>query len=77
MTFPVLANFAVSIADFKRDPMGVIQERDGETVLIIEQNGPAFYAVPTALYEAMVEIIDDFVLPEAIQNQQSASPLKK
>jgi len=59
MAFAVLTDVAASIADLKRNPMGVISEGAGEAVLILHRNKPAFYAVPPALYEAMLEVVDD------------------
>jgi antitoxin StbD len=65
MAFPLLAEVAASIADLKRNPMRVIREGAGETVLIIHRNKPAFYAVPPALYKAMLDVVDDAYLVEA------------
>lgn len=45
MAFPLLAEVAASIADLKRNPMRVIREGAGETVLIIHRNKPAFYTL--------------------------------
>lgn len=67
MTFAVLADIAASVTDLKRDPMGTIREGGGETVVILNRNEPAFYAVPPARYEAMLELIDDIQLAEIIR----------
>lgn len=67
MTFPVLADVAASVTDLKKDPMGTIREGNGETVVILNRNEPAFYAVPPDLYEAMLEMIDDMSLAETIR----------
>ncbi|WP_181120317.1 type II toxin-antitoxin system Phd/YefM family antitoxin [Stutzerimonas stutzeri] len=72
MTFAVLANYAASMKEFKRDPVGVIEKAGGEAVLVIERNKPAFYAVPSALYAAMLEACDDNQLSQrhTIHNRQ-------
>lgn len=57
MTFPCSADVAASITNLKRNPMRVIHEGAGEAVLILHRNKPAFYAVPPALYEAMLNEI--------------------
>lgn len=49
MTFAVLANYAASMKEFKRDPIGVIEKAGGEAVLVIERDKPAFYVVPRAI----------------------------
>lgn len=67
MTFSVLADVAASVTDLKRDPMGTIREGGGETVVILNRNEPAFYAVPPDLYEAMLELIDDLSLAETVR----------
>lgn len=55
MTFPVLANTAAAIVEFKRDPIRVIREAGDEAVLIVSNNKPAFYAVPPELYAALLK----------------------
>lgn len=67
MTYAVLADVAASVTDLKRDPMGTIREGAGETVVILNRNEPAFYAVPPARYEAMLELIDDLRLAEIVR----------
>ncbi len=66
MTFPILADVAVSLADFQRDPMEVIREGFEEAVLVLEDDQPAFYAVPPAQYLAMLELVDDLHLAELV-----------
>ncbi|WP_048328777.1 hypothetical protein [Stutzerimonas stutzeri] len=63
MTFAVLANFAASMEEFKRDPIGVIEKAGGEAVLVIERDKPAFYVVPPELYAAMANIINEKASP--------------
>ncbi len=67
MAFELLADVAASLADLKRNPMRVIREGAGEAVVIVHRNKPAFYAVPPALYEAMLEIADDAHLTEVVR----------
>lgn len=66
-TFAVLADVAASITDLKRDPMGTLRGGCGETVVILNRNEPAFYAVPPDLYAAMLEMIDDLSLAETVR----------
>lgn len=67
LTFSVLADVAASVTDLKKDPMGTIRDGGGETVVILNRNEPAFYAVPPDLYEAMLELIDDMSLAETVR----------
>ena len=70
MTFQILADIAASVTDLKRDPMGTIREGHGETVVILNRNEPAFYAVPPARYQAMLELIEDLRLAELVRSRQ-------
>lgn len=70
MTYAILADVAASVTDLKKDPMGTIREAGGETVVILNRNEPAFYAVPPALYEAMLEMIDDARLAEVVRERR-------
>ncbi len=76
MPFALLADVAASITDLKRSPMRVIREGDGEAVMILHQNKPAFYAVPPALYEAMLEVIDDAHLAEIVHSRRDESTVR-
>lgn len=67
MPFALLADVAASITDLKRSPMRVIREGGGEAVIILHQNKPVFYAVPPALYEAMLKVVDDAHLAQAVR----------
>lgn len=58
------------LADLKKDPMGVLRAANGCTVVILDRNTPAFYAVPPERYEAMLEIIDDARLAELVRLRQ-------
>ncbi|ATP43586.1 MULTISPECIES: type II toxin-antitoxin system Phd/YefM family antitoxin [unclassified Pseudomonas] len=76
MTYPVLADLAASITDLKKDPMGTIREAAGETVVILNRNEPAFYAVPPERYEAMMELIDDMQLAELVRQRRGEPTVK-
>ncbi|MCG6540322.1 type II toxin-antitoxin system Phd/YefM family antitoxin [Pseudomonas sp. KSR10] len=64
MAFEVLADVAASTNNLKRNPMRFIREGAGEAVVIPHRNRPAFYAVPPALYEALLVAVDDAHLAE-------------
>ncbi|MSP43161.1 MAG: type II toxin-antitoxin system Phd/YefM family antitoxin [Alphaproteobacteria bacterium] len=62
MTNLVLAETTASISELKKDPMGTVAAGDGAPVAILNRNAPAFYCVPAAAYEAMLELIEDIEL---------------
>ncbi|MGP0173800.1 type II toxin-antitoxin system Phd/YefM family antitoxin [Pseudomonas sp. NCHU5208] len=76
MTYAILADVAASVTDLKKDPMGTIREGGGKTVVILNRNEPAFYAVPPALYEAMLEMIDDARLAEVVRERHGAPTVR-
>ena len=65
MVYAVLADIAASVSEFKKDPVAVVRECSGEVVLVIDRNVPAFYAVPPARYQAMLEQIESLLIAEA------------
>lgn len=67
---PLLASVSASVTELKKDPMGIIRDGLGETVVILNRNEPAFYAVPPAQYEMMMQLIDDAYLAELVKQRQ-------
>ncbi|MCK9992822.1 MAG: antitoxin StbD [Alphaproteobacteria bacterium] len=62
MTHLILAETTASISELKKDPMGTVAAGDGAPVAILNRNAPAFYCVPAAAYEALLERIEDIEL---------------
>jgi antitoxin StbD len=62
MTFQILTTTAASITDLKRNPMGTVNAGEGSAVVILNRNKPAFYCVPPAIYEYLMELAEDSVL---------------
>lgn len=59
MSYQILSSTAASITDLKRNPMGTLQEGEGDAVAILNRNEPAFYCVPPALYAHLLEMAED------------------
>jgi antitoxin StbD len=57
----------VGLTQLKSNPMGVLEEGQGAPVAILNRNKTAFYAVPAALYEQMVEELENIELMKAAQ----------
>jgi len=73
MTHLILAETTASISELKKDPMGTVAAGDGAPVAILNRNAPAFYCVPAAAYEAMLDLIEDMEL-NAIVNARKGMP---
>ena len=67
----ILANYTASISELKKSPSSIIEEAGNEAVAILNHNKPSAYLVPSALYEKMMEIIDDYYLAELVRERQN------
>ena len=70
MTHPILADRAASISQLKANPMKVVASGQGMPIAVLTRNAPAFYCVPAAAYEAMMELIDDAQLLQLVEQRQ-------
>jgi len=59
MAHAILADMSMSITELKKDPMSVMTEGEGGPVAVLNRNQPVFYAVPAALYELMIEQLEN------------------
>lgn len=71
MTYPLLTETVASISELKVNPMKVVASGEGMPVAILNRNAPAFYCVPAAAYQAMMELIDDMALLKIIKERQN------
>lgn len=55
----VEANAAISVSDLKKNPSAVFEHSGGSAVAVLNHNRVMGYMVPAALYEAMMERLDD------------------
>jgi antitoxin StbD len=71
MTYPILTETVASISELKANPMKVVASADGMPVAILNRNQPAFYCVPAAAYQAMMELIDDMALLKLVKEREN------
>lgn len=62
MAHIILSQTTASISELKRNPMGTVAAGEGFPVAILNRNEPAFYCVPAAAYEALLDRIEDLEL---------------
>lgn len=55
----VLADLSISISEFKKNPADVLRRADNRAVAVLSHNKPAFYMVPPAILEALLDELDD------------------
>ena len=65
----ILANYTASISELKKSPSSVIEDAGNEAVAILNHNKPSAYLVPSALYESMMDIIDDYHLAQVVRER--------
>ena len=65
----ILASYTASISELKKSPSTVIEEADGEAVAILNHNKPSAYLVPSALYEKMVEELEEYHLMQKVKER--------
>ena len=58
----VMTESSASITEFKANPNAVINQSEGDAVVVLKSNKPCFYAVPPELFEAMANAMEDLTL---------------
>lgn len=70
MTSLVLTDVVASITELKTNPMAVLREAGGKPLAILNRNEPAFYCVSPAIYEYLMELVDDAELTKIVEERQ-------
>lgn len=55
----ILADVAVSMSEFKKNPAAVLREAKNRPVAVLNHNRAAFYMVEPRLFEALMEELAD------------------
>lgn len=66
----ILATLSASISELKRNPSALLQEAEGNPIIILNHNKPAAYLISAETYEAMFDLVDDHALGEIIKQRQ-------
>jgi len=64
---PILANYTASITELKKSPSQILEQAGTEAVAILNHNVASAYLVPSALYEKMIDVIDDYHLSREVE----------
>jgi antitoxin StbD len=76
MAHQILTETAASISELKRNPMGTMMAGEGFPVAILNRNEPAFYCVPAAAYEALMNRIEDLELNALADSREGQAHIK-
>ena len=69
MLNPILADASISVTDLKKNPMGVLAT--GSPVAVLHHNKPAYYCVPSNVWEAIIEQLEDVELKALVEKRES------
>ncbi|HGM6859787.1 type II toxin-antitoxin system Phd/YefM family antitoxin [Serratia rubidaea] len=67
----ILSDTSASISELKKNPMGTVNAGEGYPVAILNRNQPAFYCVPAALYEQMLDMLDEQELVRLVNERRN------
>ena len=68
---PVYADYTISVSEFKTSPAKKVSEAAGRPIAVLVNNRPEFYAVPSALFEQIADILDDLMIGETVRERLS------
>jgi antitoxin StbD len=67
MSNVILSDLIASVSELKRHPMQVVSQAQGRPLAILNRNKPAFYCISPAMFEALIEKIEDEELVRIVQ----------
>ena len=70
---PILANYTASITELKKSPTQLLKDAGDEAVAILNHNVASAYLVPSALYEKMMDVMDDYYLSKIVDERLNDS----
>jgi antitoxin StbD len=71
----ILAPFSASISELKKNPTALLNQAQGEAIAILNHNLPTAYLVPAAVYEQLMEKIEDYELGKIVNERQAEKHL--
>ena len=73
----LLSTYSASVSELKKNPSRLIEQSDGEPIVILNHNKPTAYLVPAKQYEQMMEQLDDLILAQTIKVREDEKPRAK
>ena len=64
------ADMVISVSDLKKNPSAVFDNSDGAPVAVLNHNRVMGYMVPAALYERMIERLEDAELVRIVKERE-------
>jgi antitoxin StbD len=76
MAHSIYSTLTASITELKRNPIGTVAEGEGFPVAILNRNEPAFYCIPAATYEAILDRLEDAELNDIADQRKHQGEIK-
>ncbi|MCE9662561.1 type II toxin-antitoxin system Phd/YefM family antitoxin [Halomonas sp. M5N1S17] len=71
MPYKIHADTTASISELKKNPMATVAAGEGFPVAVLNHNQPAFYCIPAAAYEELLEKLEDAELNRIADERSS------
>lgn len=62
MAHTICAEVTASISELKNDPIATVEAGEGFPVAILSRDEPAFYCIPAATFEKLMDRLEDIEL---------------
>jgi antitoxin StbD len=76
MTTNAYAKDKISLAELRSNPEGVIASATNAPVGIVTENGTSAYLVPAAVFEALLDALEDIDLAEIVEERRRDPTVK-
>jgi len=70
------ADMVISVSDLKKNPSAVFDNSDGAPVAVLNHNRVMGYMVPAALYERMIERLEDEELVRIVKEREGGERIR-
>lgn len=70
------ADMVISVSDLKKNPSAVFDNSDGAPVAVLNHNRVMGYMVPAALYERMIERLEDAELVRVVKEREGGPSVR-
>lgn len=70
------ADMVISVSDLKKNPSAVFDNSDGAPVAVLNHNRVMGYMVPAALYEEMIERLEDEDLVRIVKEREGGERIR-
>jgi antitoxin StbD len=76
MTHVILSDLVASISEFKKHPMNLVKDAQGEMIAILNRNQPVFYCVSPKMMEEFIDVMEDARLAKIVSSRSNEHPIK-